>query len=229
MHFHNVSKRIHIYLLTLFCCLLLETNAQPTLDTIKDCLKQTPQLFGKLDSRNSFISNSQAKILGVKLGLNFGNRLHFGIGYNQLYPPANNFDKKIYFTNSNSITDSATARLKLFYFSTHVEYIYYQNQHWQLSIPLQIGLGKTFYQYKLFEEKKEIESTIVFIYEPAVSIEYKFMKWIGIGADVGFRFMITDYKRLNQKFNSPTYAFKLLIYYNEIYKSLFKKQKGTKN
>jgi len=41
---------------------------------------------------------------------------------------------------------------------------------------------------------------------------------LGIGADTGFRFMITNYNNVNQKFNSPTYAFKLLIYYNEIYK-----------
>ncbi len=183
-------------------------------------MKQSPKLFGKLDSHNSFISNSRAKILGVKLGLNYGRRLHFGFGYNQLYSDARNFDKKVYFTNSNNIPDSLTASLKLFYFSTHVEYVYYQNQNWQFSIPIQFGLGKTYYQYQLSGEKKEEENTIVFIYEPAVSIEYKFAKWIGIGTDIGFRFMVTDfYRRLNQKFNSPTYAFKLLIYYNEIYKS----------
>ena len=213
-------KRINIFFLILFCCISFFTKAQPALDTIRDCLKQTPHLFGKLDSRNSFISNSQAKIFGVKLGLNYGNRLHFGIGYNQLYRPAKDFDKQVYFINSNNMNDSITAKLKLYYFSTHLEYIYYQNQHWLLSIPLQLGFGKTFYQYKMFEKKKEVENTFVFIYEPAVSIEYKFAKWAGAGADIGFRFMVTDYRRLNQKFNSPTYAFKLLIYYNEIYKSI---------
>jgi len=223
MNIYRFYKRILRIILVSLCFLFIEAKAQPTLDTIKDCLKQKPQLFGKLDSRNSFISNSRAKIFGVKLGLNYGNRLHFGIGYNQLYPNAKNFDKQVYYIKSNNIPDSATAKLKLFYFSTHVEYVYYQNNNWQLSIPLQIGLGKTYYQYDLDGKKKEMESTIVFIYEPAVSIEYKVLKWIGVGADVGFRFMVTDYRRLNQKFNSPTYAFKILIYYNEIYKSVFKK------
>ncbi len=219
----SLYKRIAINLLFFFCCLLYETQAQTTLDTIKDCLKQKPQPFGKLDSRNSFISNSRAKIFGVKLGLNYGNRLHFGIGFNQLYQPSNDFNKQVHYINSNNITDSINAVLKLYYFSTHIEYVYYQNQHWQFSIPLQIGIGKTLYQYKLLGEKKQFETTVVFIYEPAVSIEYKFVKWAGVGADVGFRFMATDYRRLNQKFNSPTYAFKLLIYYNEIYKSILKK------
>jgi len=51
------------------------------------------------------------------------------------------------------------------------------------------------------------------------------VKWVGVGADVGFRFMLTESKALNNKFNSPTYAFKLLIYYSEIFKSLFPNSK----
>ena len=202
-----------------FLLIGFRANAQPTVDTIKDCLKQSPHLFGKLDSHDSFISNGRAKILGVKFGLSYGSRLYFGLGYNQLYPPAKKFDKQVYFVNADNLADSATALLQLFYFSAQVEYVYYQNNNWQLSIPVQLGFGKTFYQYQLSGEKKEVESTFVLIYEPAVSVEYKFAKWFGVGADVGFRFIVTDYRRSYQKFNSPTYAFKLLIYYHEIYKS----------
>lgn len=202
--------------------------AQPTLDTIQWCLKQKPHVYGKFDTRNSFFYNSRVKIFGIKAGLNYGKRLHLGIGYNQIYPFAKitkNFDKQIYFTNESNETDSITARLKLFYFSAQVEYIFYQTKHWQLSIPLQLGFGQTGYKYQFMERKYNIEQHACLIYEPAVSTEYRFFNWIGIGADVGFRFMLTNSKALNQKFNSPCYAFKLLIYYSEIYKSLFPKSK----
>lgn len=212
-----------IFIIT-FLILFNSSKAQSTLDTIKDCLKQSPQLFAKFDSHNSFISDSRAKILGIKLGLSFGKRLDFGIGYNLLYPPEKKFNKEIYYSNSNNSYDSSTAILQLHYFSAHVEYVYYRNKQWQLSVPLQLGFGKTYYQYEFFGEKKEVESTPVFIYEPSVSVEYKFLKWIGVGADVGFRFMVTDYRRSYQKFNGPTYAFKLLIYYNEIYRMYSKKE-----
>lgn len=222
-----VRKLIIIF--SVFSCLLqLKGVAQPTLDTIQWCLKQKPQVFGKLDTRNSFFYNSRVKIFGIKAGLSFGKRLHLGIGYNQIYPFAKvtrNFDKQIYYTNESNITDSVTAKLQLFYFSAHVEYIFYQTKHWQLSIPLQIGVGQTGYKYELMGRKQNIERHGCLIYEPAVSVEYRFVKWIGIGADVGFRFVLTGSKTLNQKFNSPVYAFKLLIYYNEIYKSLFPKSK----
>ncbi|CAN5559009.1 hypothetical protein BH10BAC1_BH10BAC1_13740 [soil metagenome] len=192
------------------------------------CLKQKPHLFGKFDTRNSFIDNSRAKIFGLKTGLNYGKRLSFGIGYNQLNPPSADFDKTINIVNANGDLEKTTAMLRLFYFSLHVEYVFYQTKKWQLSMPLQFGFGQTYYKYNQFGKRKVIEKDYNFIYEPAVSVEYKFVKWAGIGADIGYRFMLTNYKSLNKKFTAPTYAFKLLIYYNEIVKSVFPKSKLAK-
>ncbi|MFY9311546.1 MAG: hypothetical protein WAQ28_21055 [Bacteroidia bacterium] len=216
--------------LRLYVCLFLlsffyEARSQSALDTMRLSLQQKPQLFGKLDTRNSFISNSRAKIFGCKLGLDFANKLHFGLGYNQLYPPAKDFDEKIYFNTPTGLTDSSIASLKLFYISTHAEYAYYQTGNWNMSILLQIGAGKTYYQYLQNSQKIRTNESFIFIYEPAISVEYKLIKWVGLGVDAGFRFMIADYRKINGKFNSPTYAFKLLIYYNEIYKSVLKEIK----
>ena len=204
--------------------LVIKLSAQPALDTIAVCLKEKPQLFGKLDSRNSFIANSRTKVFGVKVGLSYGKRLHFGIGYNQLYPAATDFNKTVYISDNGKMS-SVEAKLTMFYFSAHVEYIYYQTTYWQLSMPIQVGVGKTNYRYTYLDKKTRIEDNFNFVYEPAISIEYKPVKWVGIGADVGYRCMITSYRKLNQKFNSPTYAFKLLIYYSEIVKSVFPKSK----
>jgi hypothetical protein len=220
-----VYKYPSIFLLVFFGSIFFQAKAQPTLDTINNCLKQKPHLFGKIDTRNSFIDNSRAKILGVKAGFNFNDRLQFGIGYNQLYSSAKNFEKKIYYDNASKMLDSTTAKLRLFYFSLHTEYIYYQTKHWELSIPLQIGLGQTNYHYQQMGEKKTIEKNLFLIYEPSISVEYKIVKWFGVGSDIGFRFMAGNYKRLNQKFNSPTYAFKFLIYYDEIVKAFLKSKK----
>jgi hypothetical protein len=200
-------------------------QAQPTLDTIKDCLKQKPQLFAKLDGRNSFIENSRAKIFGLKLGVTYGKRLSFGLGYNQLYSRATAFDKKIYFIDSRGEPYPILARLHMYYFSVHAEYAFYQTKHWELSMPLQFGIGKSYYTYRFLGKEFKRDEAFNFIYEPAISIEYKFVKWIGLGADVGYRFMIASDKDLNKSFTSPTYAFKLLIYYSEIFKSLFPKSK----
>jgi len=204
-----------------FLFIISFSKAQPTLDTIADCLKQKPQPFLKFDTRNSFISNSRAKIFGFKAGISYGKRVSFGLGYNQLYPPANNFNKVVYINDGALLKDSVTAKLNMFYISGCFEYVFHQTKHWHFSMPLQIGVGKTNYKYTYLENKFRIEDNFNFIYEPAVSVEYKPIKWVGVGADIGYRFMITSSRKLNEKFNSPTYAFKILIYYSEIYKSLF--------
>jgi hypothetical protein len=209
----------------LFLLFLMNSKAQPTLDTIRYCLQQKPQPFIKFDGRNSFIENSRAKIFGVKAGVSFGKRLHFGLGYNQLIPPTSSFDKIVYFPDSYGSMFPVIKRLRMYYLSVHAEYVFYQTKHWELSMPLQLGIGKSYYTYSIFGSKQRSDEAFNFIYEPAVSIEYKIVKWFGVGADVGYRFMLTSDKQLNTNFTSPTYAFKLLIYYSEIFKSLFPKSK----
>jgi hypothetical protein len=214
------KKFITVLLLTL----VITTKAQPTLDTIKDCLKQKPQLFAKLDGRNSFIENSRARIFGFKLGVSYGKRVHFGLGYNQLFPNSDAFDKKIYVFNFSELFP-INANLHMYYISAHAEYTFYTTKHWELSMPLQFGVGKSYYTYDFLGARFRTEQAFNFIYEPAISIEYKIVKWVGVGADLGYRFMVTRDKHLNSNFTSPTYAFKLLIYYGEIFKSLFPKSK----
>jgi hypothetical protein len=220
-------KEVFFFVVFMHCaCSVL---AQPTVDTIKSCLKQRPHPFIKLDSRNSFISNSRAKITGCKLGVDYAHRLQFGLGFNLLRPSPSYFDKTITYVNSDGFAASAIGALKLWYVSAHTEYAYYKTPQWRLSILLQLGGGKTYYQYlNLVGQKKQDQQSLVFIYEPAISIEYKVIRWLGVGADTGFRFMVTNYNNVNQKFNSPTYAFKLLIYYNEIYKYALGKLKEHK-
>lgn len=220
-------KRCFFFLL-LITLISNYAKSQPAIDTIKKCLDSKPQLFGKLDSRNSFISNSRAKVFGVKLGINYSKRLYFGIGYNQLYPPSQNFNTQIYTVNASGALDSVDAQLKLNYFSTHAEYAYFQTKKWDLSILLQLGAGNTYYQYTAQGKKTETPKNLIFIYEPAISAEYKIIPWVGVGADTGFRFVIAEHKGIAQKLNSPTYAFKLLIYYDQIYKTLIGKMKKAK-
>lgn len=211
-----MDKRITTLFLLIYSFIVY---SQPTLDTISNCLQQKPQPFSKFDTRNSFISNSRAKIFGFKAGVSYGKRISFGLGYNQLYPPANNFNKQIFINDNPS--EFVIAKLNMFYVSGYVEYVFHRTKNWHLSMPLQLGVGKTNYKYEYLSQKIKTEDNFNFIYEPAISIEYRPIKWCGVGMDIGYRFMITANRTLNEKFNAPTYAFKFIVYYAEIYKSLF--------
>jgi hypothetical protein len=199
--------------------------SQPTLDTLGYCIRQKPALFAKIDTRNSFIGNSRAQVIGLKAGLNFNKRLFLGAGYNQLYKTNSTFAKQIYYVNENNLRDSVTGNLKMYYISIHAEYIFHRAGKWQISMPLQFGIGQSYYRYKLGGQSKKREENTHLIYEPGVSIEYKIIRWVGLGADIGYRFLITDDRQLSNKFTSPTYAFKFLIYYAELYRSIIRKEK----
>ena len=207
-----------------FLTITIAIKAQPAMDTMKYSLKQKPQIYFSFDSRNSFIDNRRAKIFGFLAGVNYNNRLYFALGYNQLYPPTTNFDEYYYYVNKENKKDSVTEKLKLFYISASAEFVFYTSKHWSLSMPLQIGFGDAYYKYNLNGENIKLDESFNFVYEPAVAVQYKFCKYFGVGADIGYRFMVTPERKLNQKFTSPIYAFSTIIYYYEVYKYFFKKK-----
>jgi hypothetical protein len=216
------------FLFFLFFLSIGYLKAQPTLDTIKLCLQHSPRPFANLDSRYSFINNEVVTIFGVKAGIVFGKRVSFGIGYNQLYTAPQNFNEEIHYINSFGKENTVIKGLKLYYISLNMEYVFYQTRHWQLGMPLQVGVGQTYYQYNINGVKTNTDKNFNFIYEPTISVNYKILKWIGIGTDFGYRFMLANSRKLKQNFNAPIVTFGVLIYYSEIYKSLFPKTKFAK-
>ena len=54
------------------------------LDSLKLFSQEPARLVVKLDSRGSFISNRNVRLMGVKVGLEHGGRLQYGIGYSFL-------------------------------------------------------------------------------------------------------------------------------------------------
>ncbi|MBL7883769.1 MAG: hypothetical protein JNL69_06845 [Bacteroidia bacterium] len=221
-------KKRNLFLPLLFCLLFVTSKSQPAIDTIKKSLQLKPHLFAKLDSRNSFIDNSLVHVFGAKAGVKFGSKLRFGIGYNQLYNPPKGLNQNIEYVNELGKPYFISRGLKFYYFSASIDYAFYQSKKWEVSMPLQIGIGESYFQHYYNGQKTKTDKSINFIYEPAISIEYKLLKWIGIGADFGYRFMFTDNRKLNQQLTSPIVTFDLVIYYREIYKSLFPNSKLSK-
>jgi hypothetical protein len=215
-----------LFLILFYCFISLGLFSQPAMDTIKLSLKKKPSIYGKFGTRSSFVDNYRTEILGISLGLNYNDRIRFTMGYHTLYSSAAFFNNNIYFFNSAlNVVDSSQAKLHLNYGSLQAEYVYYNINKWRFTIPILLGFGKIFYQYNGISGKERINNRFAFTYEPAVSVEYKLLWWLGLSADVGFRFVLTNYKYFNEKINSPTYAFKAFVYYGEIYKRFFSKNK----
>jgi len=224
-------NRFFLKLFTSFLVLFLivnAVNAQPTLDSIKQELKHKPHPFATLNSRNSFVDNSIVNVFGVIAGIKYGEKLRLGIGYNQLYNPPKKLNQNVEYINELGKPYIIEKGLKFYYVSAAIEYVFYKSKHWEVGMPLQIGFGESYYQHTKNGEKIITNRNLNFIYEPAISVEYRVFKWVGVGADFGYRFMLANTKILNQQLNSPIITIDLMIYYREIFKSLFPKSKLAK-
>ena len=180
-------------------------NAQ-LFDSIRTSLDYKPKFLVKFDTRNSFISNQYAKIHGIKVGLSFNKTTNIGLGYHWMPKRSIDLDPQ----NLNKID------LKFGYAIAFFEYNFYKSKRWSAEIPVQIGLGKAQYTDVDFGVTKA--SSWIIIYEPAMTIEYKFLRYFGLGGGVGFRLAIKTDQQINESFSAPEYILRVKIYFGDIYK-----------
>ena len=187
-----------------------------------------PRFIAGIGSRNTFIQGFNAPILYLKAGLEFNHKLRIGAAFSYLKKPdwETGKDQKPFIyekpvINDLFVNDTVPSFLRLTYFSYFAEYVYYSRKKWEFSLPVQLGFGQSYYQYELNGRKnKELESP-VFLYEPSVAVQYKLIRWLALGADVGYRFMLVDKKPTNTQYNSPVYDLKIMILWGEIFKAVF--------
>lgn len=195
------------------------------MDSLRAGIDRKASFIFKLDTRNSFISNRRGEIFGIKLGVEFDKKLRVGGGVHWLTSPLTS-DRIV--TSSTGAPLTIPAYLQLRYLAYYVEYVYFKTKRWELSIPFQFGVGDTRYKYDHGGRPHIDSKKIIAIYEPGVSTQFKIFRWLGVGADIGLRVMVINNKAIKENFNSPTYAFKLLIWYDELYKMAFPKTKLAK-
>jgi hypothetical protein len=185
-----------------------------THDSVYASLHGKISLGGGLDSRNSFISNRRAHIWGIKLAAEFGELVQLGIGYNRL---DDELLRTVYFTNLASELDSAQGELRMDYVSWYTRYVFYRKGRWKFSVmPFQIGVGRSRYLYEVGGQKHFVHKRGILVYETGFSVSFRIFRWLGVGGDVGIRYMLKKNPAIPEKFNSPQYAFYMIIYWTEI-------------
>lgn len=209
--------RIAVILLLFVLC--GESSAQSSAhDSVYNSMHGRISIGGGLDSRNSFISNRKAHIWGIKVAAEFGELVQLGLGYNRL---DDDLTKTIYYVNSAFENDSATGKLKMDYWSWYARYVFYRKGRWKFSvIPFQLGIGRSRYMYELTSEKFYTQKKAIVVYETGFSVSFRICRWLGVGGDVGIRYMVKKNPYIPEKFNGPQYAFYAIIYWTEIVRAV---------
>ncbi|HTF06124.1 MAG TPA: hypothetical protein VK826_18970 [Bacteroidia bacterium] len=221
--FLAMTRSVCVVLILMSADLAAQTS---THDSIYNSLHGRISLGGGFDSRNSFISNRRAHIWGIKVAAEFGELIQLGIGYNRL---DDDLTRSIYFTNTTGESDSATGELRMDYWSWYARYVFYRKGRWKFSvIPFQLGIGRSRYVHEENEEKVFTNKKMIIVYETGFSVSFRIFRWLGVGSDVGVRWMVKDNPAIPEKFNSPQYAFYGIIYWTEILRIVAPKNKFVK-
>lgn len=176
------------------------------------------KFLAKIETRNSFVQTHHTTFLGVRAGFEFKFPVRCGIGY---YWTLTNFDSKFYKPADFGLTDP-TAQPKMRYAIGYVDYSFYKEDDWTLSVPVQIGVGETYYKSS---ESNRFANGLVVPMEFGIAVDYLFTKWVGFGVGLGYRVMLKSNKQVKENFNSPYYQIRLNILFTEIFRGIKAKKK----
>jgi hypothetical protein len=190
------------------------------IDTLQSVIERKGSFVFSLDSRDSYINNNYANIFGVMAGVCFGEKLTIGGGYNALSSPI----YKTQYIDGNVVN----TKLDFTYFSYFAEYTINFTKHWELDLPVLIGIGSSSYQYTLNDFTIHKDRKIIMPLEPQVTLGYNINKYVELSTQVGYRFMLINNNLLDYNFNSITYSVGLSVSPFELYVHFFPNTKLAK-
>jgi hypothetical protein len=206
---------LRISLISIFCFLSIQMHGQNNEG------KKSLSPFLVFDSYYSFIGNKSADVWGFRGGVKYNEKWRFGIGYN--FISSDIIENKILPAAEIPFAKNDTVKAQLFfrYYPIMVEYIHYDEGPWQISTPLQVGYGQSYFQYfGKDDSKRRIFKQGVVASQFGVNAQYKIVKLIGITSGIGYRLLLVNNKEIDTKMNSPVFALGIKIYLSEVVKSI---------
>ena len=183
------------------------------LDSIGQFLQEPPRFVARLDVRGGFISNRSVRFVGVKAGIDHGRRFQYGLGYSLLFPSEAR-DAQV-----EGRTESGFLRMG--YVAPYVDYAFYQRGHWEARIPVQLGFGAGSRSNRDAEGKRRtIARTGLILYEPAMTVQYRFLRYFALGAGWGFRLVIQTGDDLGERLTAPVYLFGLRVFLGDMWRDV---------
>lgn len=207
---------ISIYFLVLFCVYSPSGFSQQE-DSV---VKSKPKFVFSFDARRSFVASQNARIGGIKIGLEYNGEMRYGLGIYNLATP---FYRNVLSQDSNGNYVLIHTKFSFGYVSPYAEYVWINHKKWEVSVPIQIGFGSIGLDYA--DGRGNYANVPVMVLEPSINAHYKFFPWVGVGAGVGYRWTISGDKTVTQTFSSPIYIIKLKVFVGYIYRKIFPKKK----
>ena len=160
----------------------------------------------QLDNRFSSIRGKDVTVFGLKVGLQYKKLTRIGIGSSFIVNPVyiDYYNKKLKAEETNKIS--------FWYFSIFNDWILFKNKKWECFATEQIGFGKPNFTKEINNDIVSDVNVNLYVNEISGQVNYKFTKWIGLGAGIGYRNLLNKKSVLNTTFDAPIYIAKIIIY-----------------
>ena len=136
------------------------------LDSLKSFVSHKPRVAFRFDSKTTFISTSGVSIWGLNLGLDFNNKLKSGLGF---YFLRSRLHKQQRISREFFPDTSVDSRLFVYYGGIFAEYVFFQNEKWEMCFPLQVGFGSSWYRYDVSGRLYDRDKHFIALYEANIS------------------------------------------------------------
>ena len=171
-----------------------------------------PRVVAFFDARYSVINGHFCTINGLKLGLEWRSRLRTGAA--------------VYFLSSRiptrrarpgGIDDDARADLRFRYLALYGEYVLLETRRWELSVPLQAGLGTAYVEYvSPGGSTQATPHELVGVLEPSVAAQMRIFRWLGVGGGAGWRAPVFVDRAVRRELSGPIFYLRGKLFLNDL-------------
>ena len=217
----------YLYLLTAFRTwlphLLLLASAGPLLAQAQSVplpTRWTPSLY--FDNRNPFEQTAAVRVIGLNLGVvPPGKKYRIGIsGYTLRRNYGEYYATKGRGRGQNPPAGLAMPDLSLLYFTPSFTYLLVQQRFFEVSIPLDVGIGRSHYTVTDAHNQLVTDTRDTFVpAEAGVGLLLKPTRWVGVSGGVGYRVSLTR-ESFEDDFNGWYYCYRLNLFVGTIWADL---------
>ncbi|MBC7390987.1 MAG: hypothetical protein H7329_17405 [Opitutaceae bacterium] len=195
-----------------------------------------------LDIRKSLVRDIPIKMTGLKIGATFKKKHTVGFGYYNLGRPIFGYylndpveydaNQSLRTKSGSSIDIPTTVSLSFQYFSLFYEYRILARKKWNLDWTAQYGIGRAYITATNQKNGLRIpgypKSSRVHLLESSILLQYKVFTWLGVGAGVGYRYILNPNEYISATFNYPIWVIKLMVSPGKLLKVFKGKEKWYK-
>lgn len=168
----------------------------------------------QLDQRFSILNGKVVGTNGFKGGIEWRGRWRAGLG---LYRLSGGVPTRT--TQPPGTPPGTRDEVRFRYGVVYGEYVFIGKPRWELSTPLQLGIGGYYTKYSFPDGGvARTNSRILYLVEPSVAAHYRIFRWVGLGAGAGYRQVFASGDQPEDQISGYIFFARVKLFLGDLYK-----------